>query len=760
MSATPMIRAWLTAAALALGGHAAANQPLLIDQPLQLSLPGQTLSNAVFLDVPDAAERLHLRFDATDPEQNIVMLVRFGAPFPLAPEGTSTDVDWLLGHAHYLSMSRGGSESIVITRAGHQPLRSGRWHFSLLNLSQQTADASLRATLGAADEYVPIKMVFDDTRNGCGVSGWNDSSARQPEGGNSGTTLGQQRRLAMLEAARILSEELRPNAEIRVRACWGEIEPLGWASPWYFMVDDPGAVIGEYESIVQVNAPYLAERHVVQAIASAVHQAGSSSCRLTMQSCANPAPDVWTEFNLSIDSGANPNLHFDYGFVHSGSTSRPSFLSVALHEIAHGLGFLGQIANPAGQQRTNFGARYDDAYGVHARWVLGAQEHELLRLTDAERAQALVSNDNLRFAGGRSLAHPQNPYLNFVQPTNMIRLHSPSTVAQGSTYSHLSGTNHLVVPQLMSAQIHASAPRSLGLAMAVFEDIGYHLEAKTPPAPVNVLESQYLDPARNGHGFEIRRITGIPGVDSLYFTIFYSYDANGRPEFFNAIGEVVDGVFLPARNAHGDSLVRPLYLGPGQTEADADPAFHGEVRIDFVNAARHPACHDGAAGRALDGSSAIMSWTVQGVQRQWCVQPLVAGREGVEIDFSNQWWDPSDGGWGLSVLSFPGAGGDGLGLQLYFPDANGRGRWALVQTANYLPGAELPVLYPTAGYCRTCSMPDAQQFEQIGTMSIDLRAAGEGASTISFDVTWPGPEGGRFVREDAQIEPVGTPNYR
>jgi hypothetical protein len=754
VSARPLFRTCLAAVLLLGAGHAIAQQTLQIGTPQAVVLPGVSLTNSVHLDVPAGAERLELRYEAAASGRNLVMMVRFGSPF------IGVELDRLLAQSHYFSFSAGGEESIVISRAGHQPLRGGRWYFSLVNLSDEETSATLRASLGAADAFVPIRIVFDDTRQGCDVSGWNDNSSRQAEGGNSGTTLGQQRRLAVLEAARIMSEELRPNAEIRVQACWSDLDDgvLAQAGPrgGYF-VNDPG--IGVEYGLFAV-APYLAARHIVQVAAPAIHQAGTASCRLTVDDCQNPLADARATFNSKIDAQANENRRFDYGFVHSGSTSKPSFLSVAMHEIGHGIGFLGLTSKTTGVQPAFLGSgpRYDDAYGHHARFVTGGTDREFLRLSNEERVQAMTSSDNLRFAGERSVGHPQNPYLNFALPTSMVRLHSPPTISAGSTYSHLSGTNHLVAPQLMSAQIHASAPRSLGLGVGLFEDIGFFNTASAVPAPAGVLQSQYLDPARNGHGFEIRRITGIPGVDNLYFVIFYSYEANGRPEFFNSVGEIVDGVFLPARDQHGNSLVRPQYVGPGQTESD--PAFEGELRIDFVDATRHPACHDGAAGRALDGSTAIMSWTVQGVQRQWCVQPLVAGREGVEIDFSNQWWDPSDGGWGLSVLSFPGAGGDGLGLQLYFPDANGRGRWALVQTASYVPGAELPVLYPTAGYCRTCTMPGAQQFEQIGTMSIDLRAPGEGASTISFDVTWPGPEGGRFVREDAQIEPVGTPNYR
>jgi hypothetical protein len=763
--ARSMLRNLVALGLLAAAGQVVANQ-VQIGQPLQISLPASNFTNAVFVDVPDGAERLNLRFDAADPAQNIAMLVRHGSPFPVSgTPGVPTDVDWLLGHAHYLSLSSGGRESIVITPAGRQPLRGGRWYFSLLNLSGQPSEATLHATLGAASDFVPIEMVFDDTRRNCNVSGWNDATPRNAENGNTGTTLGQQRRLAAQEAARILSNELRPNAPIRVQVCWSDDLPdttLAQAGPRYVFAHDPGSDLDD-SGLLQI-APYLGERHLVQFGAAAVHQAGTSLCSITGSSCQNPPAEAVATFNTKIDARPNVNQQFDYGFVHGGSFSKPSFISVALHEIAHGLGFLGNTqmradgSTPQGSQNRYFEHAYDDAYGHHARYVQGSSARDFLRLSNQERVAAITSGTGLRFAGERTVDHPQNAWRAFTPPTSHVQLHAPATVAPGSTYSHLHPDTQNPVAQLMTASINSSAPRSLGLAQGVFEDIGFSAAPKAVPAAVAPLQSQYFDVARNGHGFEMRRVTGIPGVDDLYFVIFYSYDDAGRPQFFNAVGRVVDGVFLPARNEFGDSLVQTRYLGPGQTVADSDPAFTGEVRIDFVDAARHPVCRDGAAGRAEGASLAVLAWTLGSQRRQWCVQPLVEGRAGVQMDFSNQWWNPDDAGWGMSVLSFPGQGGDGLGLQLYFPDAQGNGRWALVQTPTYTPGGTYPVLQPI-GYCRTCAAPGELQFQQIGTLTIDLRAPGSGPSTVSVNVTYAGPEGGSFVRNNTTIVPVGTPGY-
>lgn len=739
---------------------------LVPGQPLAIELPAGSLSNAVFIDVPASAERLTITLDAANPAHDVDLLARFGSAFPTSTfTDAPPDAEWLMKQAHFQSISPAGDESIVITRASAQPLRAGRLHLSLINFGAQPVATTLSARLGSATEFVPLTVVFDDARNECDISGWQDATPVSPVRGNSGTTLGAQRRLALLEGARLLSEELRPQAPVRIQACWAERDytaqaggVLAFAGPRFLLVNDIGAGL-----------PFgaLGARYTTEFAPAIAHQAGTAFCRFAGDNCANTRPDIRATFNRNVDLVAETNRRFDYGFVHQDGTV--SFLSTAMHEIGHGLGFIGWLAlkeedgNQIGDQQLAFGKRYDDAYGRHAVIVdaTGTAAKPLLRASVEERAAALTSFVNLRFAGPRTLIAPGNTFANFASPDNAARLHVPAPIAEGSTYSHLNGTLH--GGHLMSAVLPSSAPRTLGLGRDILYDVGWNPSPKSVPAPVATPEGQYFDVDRNGHGFDLRRIVGVEGEDNLYFLLFYTYDENGRPEWYSATGRIADGAFQPARNATGDSLLRNLYRGQGQvpsTIADPSASYQGDVRVDFADAARHPVCNDGAGGRLLGGTLAILSWEVDGVERQWCMQPLVAGRDGVTVDFSNQWYDPSDGGWGMSVQSFPGSDGhDGVAVELYFPDAGGRGRWGLVQTDRLQAGQSYPVL-EVSGYCRTCSAPAALAFTPIGTMTLELAAPGEGQSRVSIDVTYPGPEGGRFVRSNTVVVPVGEPGYR
>lgn len=747
---------------------AASTQTLQVGQSASVAIVGNGFSNELVLQVPEGVRRLRLRATAADPTADIDLLARRESPFPDATfDGAAPTPEYLFEHATHRSASAGGDEFIVLADASGRPLTPGPLHLSLLNFSSQPQTVSFVSEVLPDDFFFPIQVVFDDPGFGCNLSGWNDTSPRSPVGGNNGTTLGQQRRNALLEAARLLSEALRPLAPLTVQACWDDLEysngsgVLAQAGANFLLVDDPGQ--GR-------STGYLAERFVVYPGTVAAHQAGTSLCRFAGGSCSTAPADIHATFNLKVDQASNPASRFDYGFTPQSGTA--SFVSVAMHEITHGLGFFGLVdldsASPGyGQQKAILGGQpYDDAYGRHVRTSLGGvpSPTPLLRQAGPDVLAAMTSNTGLRFAGPFTLASPDNPFRGYPSPGDQLALHAPGTIARGSTYSHLSTLNNSAGPQLMTAAINSAGPRDLGLARLVLEDVGWYREAHAARSTPQVLEGQYFDPRRNGHGFEIRRIAGIDAAngDPLYFVTFYSYDENGRPEYFTATGTVVDGVFAPAKDATtGDSLLRNLYLGresTPQTQADPAPDYDGQVRIDFGPARDHPACFKDAEGRSLEGPLAVLSFQINAEQTtQWCVQALTDPETQAELDFSNQWYDPADGGWGLSVVSVPGEGGDALALEIYYPDAQGKGRWALVQTDRYVPGQTLPV-WSVSGFCRDCPASELQ-FQQIGQMQLDLRAPGQGQSTVSFDITWPGVEGGRFVRNGAPIVPVGSPAF-
>lgn len=741
--------------ALALTPVQAQQPPVLIPPgaPLQVELAPTSASTQLAVDVPEGARQMRLSLRAANPAQRVDLYARYGTPFELRGEGV--DPVQLRDQAQYKSTSSGGDEFLVISDANPTPLAPGRWYVAVINWSSAPTTIDLQTQFWDSPQVAPIEVRFDLTSNDCSVSAWSDASPRSPVRGNSGGTLGQQRQLATQEAARLLTEQLRPRVPIRVQACWGSLGPATGNS--FTLANAGPTFVFLANSRAGSRQPGLERPYTWYAAAAAAQQLGTDLCRISSGSCTD-AVDIRINFNLNVDSEGSG---FDYGFTHApGAPS--SFISVAMHEISHGLGVFGlvnlnQDQGTVGAQRRFDGQPYawDDIYGSWARWTpqLNAGT-EFLRLTDAERVLALSAGFNLRFAGPNAVA--LNPNGTLGPPASLVSLHAPSVIAPGSTYSHIA--NGLYGPQLMTANISAAAPRELGIALGILRDVGFTESRREPKQYASAPSYQYFDPARNGHGIDFRLISpAITGRDAEYFMGFYTFDAEGAPEWYIASGPMVDGVFVPAENEFGDSLLRMRYTGPDQSVPEASSEYVGRIRVDFNGARMHPVCLDGNPGRNLDGPLAVMSFQIGNERLEWCMQPVVMPTN-VQNDFSSIWYSLGDGGWGLAIQSFDSLPTDGLFSILYYADAQGLPRWAIAQEPNFQAGATYP-LRQVRGYCRTCPAPAELALDEVGNIRFGLVRGGAGSegNTVSFDLTYPGPQGGRFARESVDLFPNSDP---
>ncbi|HEX5733225.1 MAG TPA: PA domain-containing protein [Blastocatellia bacterium] len=138
--------------------------------------------------------------------------------------------------------------------------------------------------------------------------GFNDPTPAAPVGGNTGTTLGQQRLIAFQHAANIWSARLDSNVPIRIRAQFTPLGAgvLGSAGPVSVVRDFP-------------NAPLAATWYHV---ALANKLAGVDLL---------PAND-------DINANFSTNFNFYLG-LDNNHGAQPDLVVVLLHEFAHGLGF-------------------------------------------------------------------------------------------------------------------------------------------------------------------------------------------------------------------------------------------------------------------------------------------------------------------------------------------------------------------------------------------------------------------------------------
>lgn len=172
----------------------------------------------------------------------------------------------------------------------------------------------------------------------------------------------------------------------------------------------------------------------------------------------DPKPDIVARF-----SSAFPNWHFGTGAAPAG---RYDFTSVVLHEIGHGLGFLGAgYVNSANQGTVKFGG-YPVIYD---RYTENAAGKSLLTFANNSTAlSAQLRGGNLFFDS--ALVRSANGGLR-------AKLYAPSNFEPGSSYSHLDeatfragNPNSLMTPQLGQGETIRSPG---GIALAVFDTLGW-----------------------------------------------------------------------------------------------------------------------------------------------------------------------------------------------------------------------------------------------------------------------------------------------
>jgi len=222
-----------------------------------------------------------------------------------------------------------------------------------------------------------------------------------------------------------------------------------------------------------------------------------------------------------INANFSSTAAFYFGLDANPPFNQVDFVSVVLHELGHGLGFLG-FARPdnTGTQGALRNSGFVHAYDNFVE-NLGATSI----LTFADPSVALLN----QYTGGNLFS---NSPLAFAANGGLIRpeLWAPPTFAQGSSYSHWeenifppANINSLMTPSIGFGQAnHNPGPITIGL----FEDMGW---AICPSLSVDDITLESLQIAPNPFNDNIR-IT-LPGnYNDSAFNISI-YDINGRVVF-------------------------------------------------------------------------------------------------------------------------------------------------------------------------------------------------------------------------------------
>ena len=231
--------------------------------------------------------------------------------------------------------------------------------------------------------------------------GLNDATPAQPVGGNSGTTLGQQRLNVYQQAAARWTTMLDTNVDIVVEASFAALQ-----------CDDEGTVLGQA-------GPKAVRRDFANAPRPGVWYPIALANKFAGTDLSPNVADIAMTFNSAVDNatclGAS---NWYYGFD-GNEGNHSDFYVVALHELAHGLGFAGATRAPG------FRDGLPSIFDVHTfdrtaglRWD---------QMNEAQRQISITNTANVVWDGEnvRSFLH------RYLQPVTMLNITEPAIVARG-----------------------------------------------------------------------------------------------------------------------------------------------------------------------------------------------------------------------------------------------------------------------------------------------------------------------------------------
>ena len=234
---------------------------------------------------------------------------------------------------------------------------------------------ALAATCAAASaSAADLILVNQDVGTGAGLD---DPTAKAPEGGNPGTTLGEQRRLVYQYAARMWGSMLDSDVPVYIGArfipqtCTPTSATLGSAGTTFVFRNFPGAPAADTwyhsalaDSIVGVD---LAPGNI----------------------------DIQSQFNSRINNDPTclGGSTWYYGLDGNTPPGQINFLNVVMHEIAHGLGFSAFSNVSTGTLFNGFPDAYNrNAYNNTFAAAIPA-------LSNAQRQAAFRDNGNTVWTG-------------------------------------------------------------------------------------------------------------------------------------------------------------------------------------------------------------------------------------------------------------------------------------------------------------------------------------------------------------------------
>jgi hypothetical protein len=244
--------------------------------------------------------------------------------------------------------------------------------------------AALAISCAAAGSAQAAATIVINNKNLPGV-GFNDTTPAAPVGGNTGTTLGQQRLNAFAYAANIWGQTLTSSVPIAIDAsfkplsCTATGAVLGSAGATQIFATFPGAIktdtLYSYALANKLYGSEISDTPGGQINANFNSELGKTGCL------------TGTSFYFGLDGNHGANI---------------DFVTVLLHEMGHGVGFQTFTSGLTGKRLAGYPSIWD-------HYLLDNTTNKLwLDMTDAERQASSLKPNGLSWTGANVTAAAPN----------------------------------------------------------------------------------------------------------------------------------------------------------------------------------------------------------------------------------------------------------------------------------------------------------------------------------------------------------------
>jgi PA domain/Thrombospondin type 3 repeat len=311
-------------------------------------------------------------------------------------------------------------------------------------------------------------------KNAPGV-GFNDPTPVAPVGGNTGTTLGQQRLIAFQAAANIWGATLDSNVPIQIIAtfeplsCNATSATLGSAGTIFIWDNFPG--IAPFPG---AEFPFTWYHQALANKRSGFQLNDALSCTNTGAACATDAncsagafctnADLRARFNSNIGAANCLTGIFWYLGLDNNHGNNIDLVTVLLHEFGHGLGFA-QFAS------VTSGAQPNNETDIYARHLLDTTLNRTWdTMTNTERRNSAINTGHVVWNGSQVISEVPgvlaqgNPNLRINSPVAIAGNYLVGTASFGSPISFPGITGNVV---LALDAANASGPSTTDACTAI-----------------------------------------------------------------------------------------------------------------------------------------------------------------------------------------------------------------------------------------------------------------------------------------------------